>query len=41
MIDASEARPGWKGHVGVAEQAGEERTVERTVAWCEILPERL
>lgn len=41
MVDASTARPGWKGHVGTILREDETRTPVAGFGWQEIFPDRL
>jgi len=41
MVDASAARPGWKGHVGTIRRADERRTAVAGFGWQEVFPDRL
>jgi hypothetical protein len=41
MVDASAARPGWRGHVGSCRRAGDDRVMTKSLGWVEIFPDRL
>lgn len=41
MVDASAARPGWKGHIGTIRRADDSRTPVAGFGWQEVFPDRL